>query len=533
MQAYRYYFILAVLVLLGGLLGYYFSTLPTSPSPVATDFGAGNSDLVWPGQSTSGFNQEGQTHEAADLGSTFPPGTVAGEYVVHFDNQEDYLAYLAALRAAGGKPLSEIDALLAIRISADALLAVKPGPYGARLSYSYEMVRPLPPVEIDPQALAQLRAYGRPARSIVEGLPHGDGAGVVVAILDSGLEAHPQFEDLRIVPVDLLGGGMGGSGAEHGTSVASIIAGKEGIAPRADLIVLRALDEKGLGNSSQVAEGIVQAVDLGARIINLSLGAYQDSALLRQAVDYAASQGVLLVAAAGNDGYDRMPFPAAYENVLSVTAVDAEGRQAIFPNQSDQIDFAAPGVGIRTAKEDEGTVLFSGTSAAAPFVSGTLASLMSGEQALSADEAVRVLRANLNDAGAPGVDSAYGAGVVDWTRLRERNTPGISDLALAGIHLSTEAQPGTNMPVEVTVQNRGTKWLNQAQLEVLVNDGEPMRFTIGTLGPGQITTRKVYAQVPSLESGQALNLAARVLPEDVNEDVRLDNNIKAVQFRPL
>ncbi|MFU8847145.1 MAG: S8 family peptidase [Opitutales bacterium] len=524
--------ILATLVVLGGLLGYYFSTRSATPSSAAKEFVEITTDLAWPGQIPFESNQEEQTAGAADSGSTFPPGTVTGEYVLHFNSHEDYLAYLAALRAIGGKPLSKIDALLAIRIPADSLSAVNPGQYGARLSYSYEMVRPLPPVEIDPELLAQLRAYGLPARAIVDGVPHGDGAGVLVAILDSGIEAHPQFDDLRIMSLDLLGVGMGGPGAGHGTSVASIIAGKEGIAPQAELIVLRALDEAGLGNSSQVAEGIVQAVDLGARIINLSLGAYQDSAVLRQAVEYATSKGVLLVAAAGNDGYGRLPFPAAYENVLSVTAVDAAGRQAIFPNQSDQIDFAAPGVGIRTAKEDEGTVLFSGTSAAAPFVSGTLASLMSGEKPLSADEAVRVLRANLNDAGAPGADPVYGAGVVDWDRLQERDTPGISDLALASIHLNPDALPGTNMPVEVTVQNRGTTWLNQAQLEVVVNDGEPMRFTIGTLGPGQITTRKVYAQVPSLQSKQTLNLAARVMPENVNEDVRLNNNIKAVQFQP-
>lgn len=519
-------------MVLGGLLGYYFSTRLATSSSAARDFVEANSDLVWPGQLAFEFSQEEQAAGATDLGSTFPPGTIAGEYVLQFTSREDYLAYLAALRASGGKSLSEIDALLAVRIRADVLPAVNPGRYGARLSYSQEMQRPLPPVEIAPELLSQLRAYGLPARAILGGVPHGNGAGVVVAIIDSGIEAHAQFDDLKIEKLDLLGGGIAGPGAGHGTSVASIISGKEGIAPQAELIVLRALDHEGLGNSSQVAEGIVAAVDRGARMINLSLGAYQDSALLRQAVDYAAGKGVLLVAAAGNDAYDGMPFPAAYENVLSVTAVDAEGRQAIFPNQSGQIDFAAPGVGISTAKEDEGTTLFSGTSAAAPFVTGTLASLMSGEQALSADEAVRVLRASLNDAGAPGPDPVYGAGVVDWVRLRERDTPGISDLAIAGIHLNADAQPGTNMPVEVTVQNRGTKWFNQAQLEVLLNDAEPVRFTVGTLGPGQITTRKVYAQVPTRQSGQVLNLAARVLPEDLNEDVRLENNIKALQFQP-
>lgn len=519
-------------MVLGGLLGYLLSTQSGESPLVGGNLAEVEAAQGLPRQDFYDLFGDEQAEGAMDSEVKFPPGTIAGEYVLHFTSREDYLAYLAALRARGGKPLSEIDTLLAVRIRADALPFVNPERYGARLSYSYEVQRPLPPAEIDPELLAQLRAYGLPARAIVDGVPHGDGAGVVVAILDSGIEAHAQFDDLKIEKLDLSGGGVAGPGAAHGTSVASIISGKEGIAPQAELIVLRALDHEGLGNSSQVAEGIVAAVERGAQIINLSLGAYQDSSLLRQAVDYAAGKGVLLVAAAGNDGYEGMPFPAAYKNVLSVTAVDAEGRQAIFPNQSGQIDFAAPGIGIRTAKEDEGTMLFSGTSAAAPFVTGTLASLMSGEQALSADEAVRVLRGHLNDAGAPGTDSVYGAGVVDWIRLRERDTPGISDLALAGIYLNAEAQPGTNMPVEVTVQNRGTTWFNQAQLEVLVNDAEPIGFSLGTLGPGQITTRKVYVQIPTLKSEQALNLAARVLPEDLNEDVRFENNIKLVQFQP-
>lgn len=479
------------------------------------------------------FDFPGMTGGPVDVVTPdFPRGAVSGEYVIHFKNRKDYHAYIAALMEAGHQPMSQIDELMAVRIPEEALLSVDFGRYGARASYSYRVQRPLPPVEIDPVALAGLRAYGASARSIVNGIPHGDGSGVVVAILDSGIKAHPQFDDVYIVNIDLAGGGVGGPGAAHGTSVASIIAGKEGIAPNAELFVVRVLDDEGLGNSYHVAEGIIQAVDMGVKVINLSLGVYQDSLLLRQAVDYAKERGVLLVAAAGNDGYDTMPYPAAYEGVLAVTAVDATGNQAVFPNQSKDIDFAAPGIGIRTAKEDEGTTFFSGTSAAAPFVSGTLASLMSGEEAMSADEAVKLLKRYLNDQGAPGADPLYGAGTLDWNRLRERSTPGILDIALADIYLDPDAQPGTNMPVEVTVQNRGTKWFTEAQLEVLINDAEPVGFTIGTLGPGQTTTRKVFVQVPSADSKQSLSLAARVLPEDLNEDVRLENNLKAVQYRP-
>ncbi|PXA03955.1 hypothetical protein DDZ13_09970 [Coraliomargarita sinensis] len=526
MKAFRIYFVFAILIIVGGMLGVYLALQQLEPSSGADDEQGATSEQVF-------FDfPEVKTDSVQDVLPELPPEAVPGEYVIHFGSRRDYLAYIAALMEAGHKPLGQIDELLAVRIPDDALLSVNFGRYGARASYSHRVKQPLPPVEIDPVALAGLRGYGASARSIVKGLPQGDGSGVIVAILDSGIKAHPQFDDVYIVNIDLAGGGVAGPGAAHGTSVASIIAGKEGIAPNAELFVVRVLDDEGQGNSYHVAEGIVQAVDMGVKVINMSLGVYEDSLLMRQAVKYASDRGVLLVAAAGNDGYDRMPFPAAYDQVLSVTALDAKGSQAVFPNQSQKIDFAAPGIGIRTAKEDEGTILFSGTSAAAPFVSGTLASLMSGEEAMSGDEAVKLLRRYLNDAGAPGPDPVYGAGLLDWDRLRERATPGILDIALAGIHLSADAQPGTNMPVEVTVQNRGTKWFNEAQLEVLINDSEPMSFTIGTLGPGQTTTRKVYAQLPSIDSEQTLDLAARVLPEDLNEDVRLENNLKAIQYRP-
>jgi subtilisin family serine protease len=463
----------------------------------------------------------------------YPNGAIEGELVVHFDNRADYRAYLKALIEAGEQPLGRIDELMAVRIPESALLKTNLGKYSARASYSYRVERPLPPVEIDPQALASLRAFGISACEISGGSVGGEGEGIIVGILDSGIQAHTLFEDVYIVHIDLEGGGLAGPGAAHGTSVASIITGREGIAPHAELFVVRVLNDEGLGNSYHVAEGIVQAVDMGVKVINMSLGVYQDTTLLRQAVQYAHERGVIMVAAAGNDAYTRIPYPAAYSEVLAVTAVDAAGQQAVFPNQSKEIDFAAPGVGILTAKDDFGTTMFSGTSAAAPFVSGTLASLMTGENPMTPKEAVEVVKLNLNESGAPGVDPVYGSGVVDWDRIRERSTPNILDVALADIHLQSDALPGTTMPIEVIVQNRGTKWFSNAQLEVFIGESEPVKFTLGSLGVGQTTTRKVFTQIPSLDSDEFLSIAARVLPEKLEEDIRLENNVKSVSFKPV
>ncbi|MEM8867074.1 MAG: S8 family serine peptidase [Verrucomicrobiota bacterium] len=463
----------------------------------------------------------------------YPLGAVEGEVILHFRTTKDYKAYLARLAAAGAPPLGQIDELMAVRVSEGAFRAVPTDGYEREASFSYRIQRPPEPVEIAPEAMASLQAYSMSAGNIVGGLVDGgDGAGVLVGILDSGIVAHAQFDETYIVNIDLVGGGVDGSGAEHGTSVASIISGSEGIAPAAELFVVRVLDDEGAGSSYDVAMGIIQAVDMGVDVLNMSIGVYQDSQILRDAISYARQKDVIMVAAAGNDGYAQLPFPAAYPGVISVTAIDAKGQQALFPNQSDSIDFAAPGVGILTAAQDEGTTLFSGTSAAAPFVTGTLAALLSMNEELGPQQTVELLKRFLNEAGKAGPDPIYGGGIMDWDRLRERRQAGLLDLAVADVHLDRDALPGTMMPIEVTVQNRGTAWLASAELEVMLGDEEPMAFTVGSLSPGQITTREVFTQVPSAGTEDVLRVTARVLPPDINRDIRLNNNLKAVTYRP-
>ncbi len=462
-----------------------------------------------------------------------PANAIPGEQIIHFSSREGYHLYLQQLSDLGLSPLGTIDSLLAIRVSDAVVPQINPDLYGGRKDFIYKIEQPLPPAEQNPELFAQLQAFQMSARSIVGGALEGDGSGVLVGVLDSGVEDHAYLEAVNIDSIDLTGRGISGAGSGHGTAVASIIAGQEGIAPAADLLVLRVLDDQGIGSSFDVAAGIVQAVDQGARVINLSLGLYQDAPVLREAVRYAHQQGVILVAAAGNDGYHKLPYPAAYPQVLSVTAVDGRGRHAVFPNRSKSIHLAAPGVGILTAGEEGDTQLFSGTSAAAPFVTGTLAALLSADPNLSQQQAVDLVNHHLDEAGAIGADRFYGGGLLNWDRLRERKTKDIADVALAEIYLQPDAQPGTTVPVEVTVQNRGTSWLTAGKLTVLTDDSIPQEFTVGSLAPGQTTTRKVYVTVPTLQSDKKLQIAARVLAEDSDRDVRPENNSRAIFFKPI
>ncbi|MFW2479901.1 MAG: S8 family peptidase [Lentimonas sp.] len=531
MRVLRPVLIICALAIFGGICGYLLSKQLKRDRVEANVQASADSDQTDNYSESVGTVYFPTIEEPEALKVEYPRNSIKGELVMHFSSRADYAAYLKALASAGLSPLGQIDELMVVRVKTGAALAINTGEFELTPGFSYEVTRPLPPIELSPEAMASLKGFSQSAREIVGDLVDGDGEGVLVAILDSGIQEHAQFDDVYIVHIDLVGYGVDGAGAAHGTSVASIIAGSEGIAPKSELLVVRVLDNEGIGNSYHVAEGIVQATVLGAQIINMSIAVYQDSAVLRQAISYAHDKGVLLVAAAGNDGYTRMPFPADYKNVISVTAIDASGRQALFPNQSKSIDIAAPGVAILTAKEDQGTTLFTGTSAAAPFVSGTLAALISVEHSLAPKQVVDLVKSYLNDAGSPGEDSAYGDGIIDWDRLRERNTPGILDLSIADIHLDPSALPGTTMPIEITVQNRGTMWSTESDLDVIIGEADPVTFTVGSLGPGLTTTRKVYTAVPTGSSEDRLNITARILPEDLNADVRLENNFKGAYYQ--
>ncbi|MFP4674512.1 MAG: S8 family peptidase [Opitutales bacterium] len=472
-------------------------------------------------EGTEAVDQSAEEKREADFETSeepqamVPPNAIEGERVIHFPTRGDFRDYLRALSEHDMRSLGQIEELLVVRVRQETFeKGPDPNRFGAYSDFAYRVERPPEPDGIDGGALGHLQAFNESARTITGEDVAGDGSGVLVGILDSGIQAHPQFDDVYIVHMDLPGGGVDGPGAAHGTSVASIITGSEGVAPNAELLVVRVLDDEGIGNSFHVAEGIVQAAKLGVDVMNFSVGLYEDTHLLQEAVRYAKKQDVAMVAAAGNDGYRELPFPAAYPDVLAVTAVDARGEHAVFPNRSEAIDFAVPGVGIMTAKNDTGTALFSGTSASAPFVTGTLARLLSGEKERSPDEAVEFMKQHLNEAGAPGKDPLYGEGVLDWDRIRERDVPHLLDVALADIYLDPEAVPGTTEPVQVIVENRGTKWFSNAELEVLRSSGEPERFVLETLGPGQTATRKVYIELPSPDGGGSFEVGARVMPEE-------------------
>lgn len=267
--------------------------------------------------------------------------------------------------------------------------------------------------------------------------PHSTGAGVLVAVVDSGVDAdHPQLRRQgKVLPgqdFELVGDLPGNFDCvSHGTAVASIIAGDPadgvgfaGLAPGARILPVRVTDrdltEGGAPAALDpvvLARGIWYAADQGAKVINLSVSGGADSQYVRDAVAYAQSKDALVVAAAGNLQRDElrgpMSYPAGYDGVLGVGAVDISGARLPASQIGPQVDLVAPGVGVVAATRAGGHDYVTGTSFAAPFVSATAALVRQAWPQLTAREVAGRILATASPAPGGEGSEAFGAGIVN------------------------------------------------------------------------------------------------------------------------
>ena len=211
---------------------------------------------------------------------------------------------------------------------------------------------------------------------------------------------------------------------DHGTHVAGTIAaianngkGVAGVAFNSQLAICKALSSSGSGPVSGVANCITYLRNKGAKVISMSLGGGASTALQQAAQGaYAGGNGSLIVAAAGNDGNATLNYPAAYPEAVSVAATDSNDQHASFSNANADVEVAAAGVNVLSAKRGGGYVAFSGTSMATPHASGVAALIWGKFPGLNAAGVRSRLDAGVDDLGAPGRDPVFGFGRLTLTK---------------------------------------------------------------------------------------------------------------------
>jgi thermitase len=244
--------------------------------------------------------------------------------------------------------------------------------------------------------------------------------GTKIAIVDSGIrDSHPDLNAKVVAQRDFVNGDRKAEDTlGHGTHVAGIAAaetnngtGTAGVCPECTLMAAKVVGRNGTGTTADAIAGIVWSAKNGAKVINVSIGAYGYVKAEHDAVKYAAGKGAVLIAAAGNDNVSTKTYIAAYPEVIAVAATNNVNRRAKFSNKGRWVDVAAPGVGIVSTFPSRGYRSLSGTSFSAPHVAGVAGLLAS--QGRSPAEIRRRILGTARDLGPRGKDTLYGHGLVD------------------------------------------------------------------------------------------------------------------------
>jgi subtilisin family serine protease len=242
---------------------------------------------------------------------------------------------------------------------------------------------------------------------------------IIIAVVDTGVDLnHPDLKSNLTSGVNLIHPAKPPQDDHgHGTNVAGVLAavgnnrlGVAGVLWNAKIMPVKALEEDGSGDEGKLGEGVLYAVDHGAKIVVLSLGLYKYSPFMRDVVEYAEKRGTLLVAAAGNDG-QAVKYPAAYPTVLAVGGVDRNNQVVSHSNYGQEMDVVAP-FKVYTTSLGGGYNVNEGTSMAAPQVAAAAAMIWSKYPDMKPYQIRNLIRQTAQDIGSKGWDSRSGYGLL-------------------------------------------------------------------------------------------------------------------------
>jgi serine protease len=291
----------------------------------------------------------------------------------------------------------------------------------------YVEVDPIRTLQATPSLMAESTPYGI---TMVQADQVSDAltANRKVCIIDTGYDlGHEDLPSNGVTGDDNNGAGSDTGdwfdpGHPHGTHVAGTIAGLGGngkgvvgVNPSGNLglHIVKVFNNSGSwAYGSDLVVAVNQCVNAGSNVISMSLGGSASSTTERNAFVSALNNNVLSIAAAGNGGNSSLSYPASYDEVMSVAAVDSNGNRASFSQYNSQVEIAAPGVGVLSTVLNNSYASYDGTSMATPHVSGVAALVWSHYTQCSASQIRNALNATAEDRGSAGRDNQYGWGIV-------------------------------------------------------------------------------------------------------------------------
>jgi len=414
------------------------------------------------------------------IGSSYAADFVPGRVLVKPADGADETAVQGSLRAAGAREIGRVPQIgvrilqVPARAEARVIAALSNNPNIEFAEPDYIANIILTPN--DPYYAAYQWHLPKVSAPTAWDTTTGSSA-VTVAVVDSGVQAnHPDLVGRVLAGYDFVNNDSDPADDNgHGTAVAGVAAargndgiGVAGAAWNVAILPVKTMNSSGSGSYSAIANGINYSADRGAKIINLSLGGTTSSSTLQNAVSYAWNKGSVLVAAAGNNGNNITVYPAAYPNVVAVSATTSSDTLASFSSYGSFVDLSAPGQDLTTTWIGSSYVTISGTSFSSPLTAGVAALALSRNPALSNSQISSLLTGNTDDLGAVGYDTFFGSGRLNAAKVVAAAAPVLDTTApvTAVTSPANAASIAGTRSVNVTVASSDNIGVTKAELYI-------------------------------------------------------------------